>query len=136
MAFANLECYPLDPSAEDLRDLRNVRPKRGDKDNPILRRQQHFGSQQQAGHTRTDRSDAFYATAPVVQLRQISGYALSQIGATEILRVERFALRQGSCRLIADELGGRLVGFPEPERQNIAAARAAVCNFSDQRTDE
>ena len=119
--------------AENLRNLHQVGPHRRNDDHPISRSNQRLGGEHQRRHARVGDCDIVGGkrSLDAVQPRQVSGDTVTQCGNPQILGVEGVAALQGFNAGLADKVGGDLVGFAEPEREQVRFAHAGIGNFAN-----
>ena len=86
-------------------------------------------------HTRSGDRDVLNGCR-AVQPRDILGDRRTQFGNAEIQGVKRLAGAKRGHRRVADIPGRDLVGFAEPEREDVGLAQARVGHFTNLRGDQ
>ena len=117
---------------EDLGNLHQVGPQRGDFDDAVARADHRLGGDHQRRQARAGHGDALRRGRPV-QPGEVGGNRLAQLGQAEVLAVEGFAGAQRIDGGLADEIGRDLVGLAEPEGDQVLAAHGGIGHFADAR---
>ena len=130
---AEFERHRLDRCPEDLRNLDHVGPQRRDRDRAIAGSDDELRCE----HERVDtgaRDRDVIDRGWSMQAADIVGQRAAQRRDAEVVRVERGASRQRIAGGVANELRRDLVGFAEPERQDIGKVDAGVRDFTNARS--
>ena len=130
-ALGGFQGNHLNSRRQDPRNLRHVGPDRADHHSAVARRDHRLGGELHCIDPGADDGQPFGADRLPVQARQIGRERIAQIGAAQVVGVVGSAVQQGPGRRLADEVGRRLVGFAEPEGQDIIPAQAGIRHLAD-----